>query len=830
LRFPCPKSDQYYLCAEYTPSFVPLQYYPAANNPTGPFGANTYSQVLPADGEGAFSSLRVTQQLAAAHSLNVKYGFAEEQRVLPSVNQAIRSTIFSRTRGQNLSLLLDSQFSARVFNQAHGSFGRTRMHFPEHPLGAFEVARIDLTGQGTSVLLPLEYIPEPRSNIVVGLQIQVLGEISVLPFSPNGVNTALFPQGRINNNFQYADTLAWQQGNHAFKAGGDLRRVQFNNFQDRLYRARIEYGYGWKEAGQVEIVREPTQTNFRFTPNNRTAASSLDLNMMFPSSTLQTLTAGTPDSHISLRLTESLLFLTDTWQLRPRLTLVAGMRYEYTTVPHDAGRRIEDALTLQNLPQPTASNTALERERYETIINAYRQVLGGRTQMYNPDRNNFGPHLGFAWGFGKANQTALRVGYGVYYDAILGAVISQSRNLFPNQIPVGIDRPTAGKLTFPADCVTIVCERIGSQLVARGNQLQGGPGSFVSNIATLANQIRAGLAFSLPAQNLPTPLAQQWHVTVEREFNARTVISIGYVGTLGRRLTRITTPNLGPINTPVVQASPVSYLGDSGVVTNPALLLDTASLLLPQRPIADIGSYQIFENAARSSYQALQIEATKRYGRQLNFTAAYTWSHAIDEVSDIFPISGAPVAAQSQRNPHGERGNANFDLRHRFTTSLIWNVPARNKWLTGWQFAGLAQAQTGQPFTVNLPIDANLDGNLSDRPATLQGLQILSGHGRERLRLASGVTFNDFIALGKDGIVGRNTFRGDGFVNINVALSKSLPLRGESNLRFRAEVFNLFNRANFGLPVRTLDAPGFGSAVTTVNPARMLQLALKFQF
>jgi Carboxypeptidase regulatory-like domain len=827
LQFPCPRFDQYYLCAATRmPSQIPLLYYPAANNPSGIYGANTFSQVLPSDGAGAFSSLRVTQQITAAHSLNVKYSITDEQRVLPSVNQAIRSTINSRTRGQNLSLLLDSQFAPRIFQQARASFGRTRMRFPEHRLGPFTVADIDPSMQSFFALLPLEYIPDPFGRVIIRTASHLVGEIQVQPFSPLGVNTILFPQGRVNNNFQFADTLAWQQGQHAFKAGADVRRVQFNNFQDRLYRTQMQYSYGWKEAGQLDIVREPTQTNFRFTPQQRTAASSLALNMMFPSSTLQTLTSGTPDSHISLRLTESLFFLTDTWQLRPRVTLVAGLRYEYTSVPHDATGRIEDALTLRNLPQPTANNTPQERANYEAILNAYAQVLGGRTQMYNPDRNNFGPQFGLAWGFGKANRTALRAGYGVYYDAILGAVISQSRNLFPNQIPVGLDRPMAGEIAFPANCSTIVCETVGLVRYARGNQLQGGASSFVSNLATLANQMRAGLAFSLPAQNLPTPLAQQWHVTFEREVTAQTVVTIGYIGTRGHRLTRITTPNFGPQNTPVVQSGSVTYLADNTTrVTTPALLMDTATLLLPPRPNANIGSYQIFQNAANSSYHALQIEATKRYGKQLNFTAAYTWSHAIDEVSDIFPISGAPIVAQNQRNPRSERGNANFDLRHRFTTSVTWEIPKLN----GWQLAAIVQAQTGQPFTINLPIDANLDGNLSDRPATLQGLQLINGN-RERVRLASGATLNDFLVQGQDGIVGRNTFRGARFVNFDVSLAKTFRWAEQRQVMLKAEVFNLFNRANFGLPVRTLDAPGFGSAVATVNPARILQLAIKLNF
>lgn len=831
LQFPCSLG---FLCSQFgLPSQGPFNFYPRANNSAGPYGTNTYSRELPADGAGVFSSLRLTQQISSSHTLNGKYAFSEDQRTLPSVNGAIRSTIYSRTRSQNFSLILDSQFTPQVFQQARISFGRTRIRFPEHPLGKFTVAQFNSDAVSAYCLFsidPAKYgdgTCPPR--IILSAFLQPIGEIHIAPFSPLGVNAVLFPQGRVNNNYQYADTVSWRKGNHWLKAGGDLRHLQFNNFQDRLHRTQLTYGYGWNEVGNLELLLEPeTLTNYRFTPSKRVAAPSLELGMYFPSSTLQTLIAGGTDSRINLRMTESLYFVSDTWQVRPRLTFVAGLRYEYATVPRDARRRIEDALTLRNLPQPTASNTPQERASYDAILNAYRQVLGGRTQMYDPDRNNFGPQLGFAWGWGKDQKTSLRTGYGVYYDAILGAVISQSRNLFPNQIPVGIDRPKAGNLTFPANCETVLCEKSMqgnfTTTAVKTNQLQGGSSQFVSNIATLANQINAGLAFSLPAQKLPTPIAQQWHVTIEHELAPQMVVSAGYVGTRGSKLTRISTPNLGPANTPLVQSGTVTYYAPNRI-TETALLLDTTKLLLPTRPTSAIGSYQIFENAAASSYHALQIEATKRYGQQLNFTAAYTWSHAIDEVSDIFPISGAPVVAQNQSQPRNERGNANFDVRHRLTGSATWDIPK----LRGWQLAAIAQAQTGQPFTINLPIDANLDGNLSDRPATLQGLQILNEQ-RVRVRLASGASLNDFVVQGKDGVIGRNTFRGAGFVNFDVAVTRTFRFAEQRQLSFRAEVFNLFNRANFGLPVRTLDAPGFGSAVGTVNPARMLQLAIKLNF
>jgi len=227
------------------------------------------------------------------------------------------------------------------------------------------------------------------------------------------------------------------------------------------------------------------------------------------------------------------------------------------------------------------------------------------------------------------------------------------------------------------------------------------------------------------------------------------------------------------------------------------------------------------------------VEVNKRYGHRLQFTMAYTWSHAVDDVSDIFVIAGAPILSQDSANLWLERASANFDLRHRFASSLIWDLPFGSRksgarsLFGGWQIAAIFQAQSGQPFTLNVPFDANFDGNLTDRPKSTIGLTFFDEHGPRRVAAATGATF---FMLGRNGVIGRNTARGDGFVNLDFSLNKRFKFAEHRFLEFRAEVFNLFNRANFGLPIRIIGAPGFGSAVDTVNPARTIQFALKYSF
>jgi len=194
--------------------------------------------------------------------------------------------------------------------------------------------------------------------------------------------------------------------------------------------------------------------------------------------------------------------------------------------------------------------------------------------------------------------------------------------------------------------------------------------------------------------------------------------------------------------------------------------------------------------------------------------------------------------AQDSLNLRLEHASSNFDIRHRFATSLIWDLPfyrknktgAMARWCGGWQLASIFQAYTGQPFTLNLPNDANRDGNLTDRPATIDGLVFFDGHGRRRVAIANSRDIPNFFTPGVDGFVGRNTVRGDSFVNLDVALSKGFTIADNQRLDFRTEFFNALNRANFGIPIRTLGSPAFGSAVETANPARVVQFALKYSF
>jgi len=824
-----------------------LSFYPLPNDPGGPYGINTFTEVLPADGRGDIFSVKIGHQFGQKSTLSARYNFTDDDRVLPAINRAINSTTRAATRTQDLSLIMDSQFGSRFFNNARFSYGRTRLSFAELPNS------------------PLLFSARSKSlvNLPFGGQVNVrsrthpIGELSIEGFSPVGVNAFTFPQARANNTFQYADTVSRAVGAHSIKFGADIRRVQLNSLLDRNFRPQVVYGDAVLRTGTLSPGANANNP-YKFTPEASQVISGVQLATLgLPSSVFQTITAGFPDSTIGLRFTEYNFFFNDNWRARKNFALDYGLRYEYSSVPHDANNRIEQALRLLNLPTAgsSAGDTPDRTNAFNAAVAAYRSVLGGRTQIYQPDRNNFGPHLGFAWDPWSDGRTSIRGGYGIYYDAILGAVVSQSRNVFPNEIPINVEPGFAGFDVFVLNSPFGLVLGDGAKgpiapipLIAPGtlNQLGGTSADFVALIGSVLIQNRngGGLAFTLPDKNLRTPYAQQWHLTVEREIFRDLSVSAAYVGTKGTKLTRLTTPNLGPNVTPSILLATKfagfpagSSLPSNLVLADCALQPNGKCSIEPQRPDPFLGAYQIFENSGASSYNALQVAANKRFSSGYSFTASYTWSHAIDDVSDVFPIAGAPLLPQDSFNLRLERASANFDITQRFVVSMIWDLPfyrdtARSvaRWLGGWQLTGIFQANTGQPFTLNVPVDANLDGNLTDRPSTTKGLIFNDGHNRQRVSVAAGTPIDSFFVLGQDGAVGRNTVRGDSFVNLDLALVKMFRITEAQTLNFRAEFFNALNRANFGLPIGVVGAPGFGSAVETANPARLIQFALKYSF
>lgn len=883
---------------EYQPTFTAgdsiMSLFPFPNNPIGPYGDNTLTQVLPADAHATIFSLKLDHNFRLfgpeiTHAFTGRYNFTDDERQVPAIGDALFSSVQPRVRTQNLSLFLNSQLSPSRANQIRASYGRTKLRFDElrNPYlipSAFlpgEPFLLNARRLGNASSVGQPFVDYRRlGGQMTEDNLSTVGQVVVAPFSPIGADVFLFPQARANNTIQLADTYSWFRAAHTIKFGGDVRRTQLNSFQNRNFRPQVFFG------GSPDLTRRfnaaPIQDISLSGPTPGYFSGTDLASLGIPTGIFQSLAIGNADSTIGLRFWQLNFFANDNWRARRGLTVDYGLRYEINTVPREVNSRIENTFPLNQLPQANTSISiapSLGGQRInipnQTLINslndtvgALKAQIGNRDSIFDSDRNNFGGHLGFAWDpfaadRDQAGKTAVRGGVGLYYDLTLGSVVSQSRNVFPTFLPINVD---ANTFSYARDAFFIPGGtgvfgifnprylqldyssqgRITSVGLIRPdalNVLQAPAGALPQLLGLLFNPAAAGalpsgggIAFTLPDRRLRSPYALQYNLQIERELYENFLASIAYVGSRGIKLTRFRTPNGGP-NSVTLPIDPL------GLTPTPilAIALPPLSDLNASkftRPNLNLGAYTVFDSSAASNYHSLQFALTKRFSQGYQFGAAYTWSHAIDDVSDVFDVAGAYALPQDDRNLLAERASANFDIRHRFSLSAIGNLPflarfneakgAKGAVLGGWQFSSFATLQTGQPFTVNTSFDVNLDGNLTDRIDTLSGLGIIDSRGQKLALNANPVAL--LAALGANGRIGRNFFRASGVARADFALIKNFTMRDGQFIVFRAEAFNIANRTHFGVPVRVVEAPSFGRSVDTSVGPRQIQFALKYVF
>ncbi len=846
-----------------------FSFYPFANNPRGVYGSNTFTQILPASGQGKILSGKIDHNFKIRQrpqSATGRYNFTDDWRDIPTVGGALFSTIRSRVRAQNFSFFLNSEVNApassrRIFNQVRLSYGRTRLNFQDRRDAAFLRPSVNLPGTPFLLNAPL-ILNSTLPRVVSDIQFEAntgpvlyttdpngptteaalgpVGQINIAGFSPVGVDVFNFPQRRVNNTYQAADTLSYSLGRHRYAFGVDTRRTELNSELPRNARPLITFN----GAPEIDITPAGTlaYSNRFIRPETFAAAGAA-------SGFSQTLATG-GESAINLRFYQLDFFAQDEWRINDRVSFSYGLRYEYNTPPREVNRRIESTFNDPSL----------------SIIPGLRQFLAGRTEIFDPDRNNLAPRVGVAYSphlFGRDKVTMLRAGYGIFYDQILGAVVSQSRNVYPTYLTIDLAggfanlRFVPGNNQFGDSCQRAnrcpyelinpqLATLFGTRLVLPGTLNTLNPSITFAQIAGIVNLVGggpvpalSGFGVTIPARRLDMPMAHHYSFTFEQQLGRDLVVSAAYVGTLGRKLLRFNTPNLGrnavlaPLAfSTILSAEPMFF----GLALPPGTRITPQGNIAGGRPQSTVGAVTQFETTASSRYDALQLQARGRYHRTLQYQISYSFSKATDDVSDVFDLAGASALPQNSLNFAGERGPANFDARHRLASNFIYtfsNFAARGRAFRalagGLQIAGTGQFQTGQPFTVNSIFDVNLDGNLTDRLDNTNGIEV-TGNRRQPLRLTTTNTAGMLAPVGQDGSVGRNSFRAGNLLDLNLAVIKNFALGNAQNLILRVDFFNFINRANFGIPVRFLEAPGFGKAIDTVTPGRRVQLALKYSF
>lgn len=396
---------------------------------------------------------------------------------------------------------------------------------------------------------------------------------------------------------------------------------------------------------------------------------------------------------------------------------------------------------------------------------------------FRPDRNNLAPRAGFAWSVDELERWIVRAGYGIYYNQ---GALATSEGLFFNppffNLGVYFAAPGLPPLTlsdpFPADFPV-----------------------FIPQSATAYQR------------DLETPWMQHWNVNVQHQLGHSRAVQAAYVGSRGHDL---------------ISARDANQPAPSPRQPN----------LRPNPAFADI---TLIESRARSRFHALEVRYQQRMEAGLSLLTSYTLGKSMDDASGFFTSAGDANFPQDSRNPGAEWARSSFDVRHRLSLALSYELPfSGSRWLEGWQVHGIATLQSGRPFTVAVhpDIDAsntgrsNLGFGHNDRP-DVTGTPGLPGDRRSADQWFDTSAYA-FPAFGSFGSAGRNALDGPGVKNVNGALVRVLPLGG-ARLQLRLEVFNLFNAANFDLPDPFLGSPTFGR-ILSAGPPRRVQLGARVVF
>jgi hypothetical protein len=326
-----------------------------------------------------------------------------------------------------------------------------------------------------------------------------------------------------------------------------------------------------------------------------------------------------------------------------------------------------------------------------------------------------------------------------------------------------------------------------------------------------------------------TPIIHQFSVGLQHELRSNLMLDVAYVGNKGRQL-----PGFRNLN-------------QRAVIQNA-----NGSQSAGARPYPAFGDIQWMENRVSSDYNSLQISLEKRYSQGLTALVSYTLGEAMTDSPDHISTSGGGAGIdtgtfrepQDSYNLAADRGPAEFDIRHRFVASYVWELPFGrgrrfgNGWspmvdalLGGWQVSGIHALQTGLALTATVGGSTvlNLGGERRARPNVV-GNPVLPASQRTIQRWFNTDAFAFFSpapqAFGNAGV---GIMRGPGYANFDFTFAKDFRVSDERRFQFRAEIFNAFNRVNYGPPNIQRESSGFGQILTASN-ARIVQFGLKFYF
>jgi len=542
------------------------------------------------------------------------------------------------------------------------------------------------------------------------------------------------PKNFGQDQYQIIDNLSIWTGRHALKMGFNLSRFHYDGFSDSRSRGRLVFS---------------SLTNFL-------------------TGTAQSFELAKPGSDFSRRLTQDLVgvYVQDDVKMGSRLTFNLGVRWEFVTTPKEQDGKIS------NLRSITDSAVTIGDPYFQNAT--YKQVA---------------PRVGLAWDVGGDGKTAVRSGFGVFYEEPL---------FFLYRSPLFRSSPFVDRGVINAPVLPIDISRLGS----------GGVPDTESE-----------------AFNMKSSYNLQYNVNVQRTLPFDCVVSAAYVGSIGRNLF-----GQGDINTAIPQTmNGQDFFPANSVRRNP-----------------NFGAVRAILQGFRSRYNGLQLGFVKRSTHGFKLQASYTYGDSQDNRSGAGGREEYRNGQPRTFDPYNfdaDWGRSDFDVRHTLVVNLSYELPLGESRLgKGWQVNAIGTYASGSPFSPVIPGDPTRQRSTDNasRPNLVPGVSLVPQGGQTADQWFNPLAFS-FPGLGFRGNAGRNILTGPDFAVVDLSLAKTTKLKGNVALELRLEVFNALNRVNLDIPVNdpdgaaVFDATGgrvatAGKIFNTITDARQIQLGLRLLF
>ncbi len=586
------------------------------------------------------------------------------------------------------------------------------------------------------------------------------------------------PRNTYDSNLDFSGSLTWIRGRHQWKFGG---------------------GYQYERLNVLQGIATNGFFVFAGFPVTNAFASFLFGQPVF-------FLQGGGDLSRNLRGHSVNFYAQDTYKLSSHLTVNYGLRYELP-FPYTEQKDRQNLFVpgRQSVVFPTAPAGLL-----------YPGDPGVPRGLIQTDKKAFAPRVGLAWDPTGNGKLLVSSAYGIFYDPYYTGQGGPLQT--PISAPPYLQTP---QISIPNFADPFNGENPFDQ-------------SFAQPMTLLTLDPKLGL-----------PYAQDWNLDVQRSLGSDWLFEIGYVGTKGTKLPRF------------IEGNPAVSIPGKTTQDNAIQRRLYSGCTIAQPSPCTYSSVGLISGIANSTYHALQTSLRKRFTHSFSMLGSYTLSKTLDDVSS-FNITGSASQATAGENDlaqnpfdlRAEHGRSMFDARHRFVVSYHWDLPFfahaagwQGQLLGGWQVNGITSFMSGTPFTVYDSVGVSAQGGApeisgfpSDRPNLVDDPRKGTCSNGARtgtpdcwFNPGAFQRLDPTTQIGEFGNAGRNIVEGPGLQQWDFSMLKNFRFTESKALQFRAELFNIFNHANFGIPVNDVNSQNVGK-VQTSSSGRLVQFALKFFF